>query len=372
MVTPDPINDTLRYRLLVSPLELSELAKMDRAVRIAVVGPVDNHLVDDLRGLPLSPEVRGFQSVHGDTEALSGFEPDLLVASVADTQAEDIGALRLLRNLWNHLGIILVTDIAGEIEAVPVAARIGARVLIYPDKPGLLAATVEQALLGGDRPRADVFLDLAHGMADEINNPLLFVSGHLQLLHAGLDPTTDRGRRDQVRSVLDGVNRIQVTLDRLRLLSQAANGPRSRQPVDLAELLRTALATRSGTEDAKAAVTIGEGDLAVPGDADQLGSAIGEIVRFADAMTEAGTAGEMVLETLDAAVRLQVVLRGDALAQWRLPHTFEPFYPSRMLRGHGHGLALFLAQTIVLGHGGQATARRLVNGSLQIDFVLRR
>ena len=31
----------------------------------------------------------------------------------------------------------------------------------------------------------------AHTFGRTINNPLLFVSGHLQLLHAGLDPTTD-------------------------------------------------------------------------------------------------------------------------------------------------------------------------------------
>jgi hypothetical protein len=41
-----------------------------------------------------------------------------------------------------------------------------------------------------------------------------------------------------------------------------------------------------------------------------------------------------------------------------------------VLRGQGHGLCLFLAQTIVLGHRGQATARRLGDGSLQVDFVL--
>ena len=34
------------------------------------------------------------------------------------------------------------------------------------------------------------------------------------------------------------------------------------------------------------------------------------------------------------------------------------------------GLGLFLTQTVVLGHGGQATSRRTVDGTLQIDFVL--
>lgn len=345
---------------------------MDRAVRIAVVGPVGDRLLGDLRGLPLEPEVRAFDSIHGDTGAMARFEPELLVVRLSGEPGEDVGALRALRSLWGNLGVVLVTDVAGEIATTAIAERLDARVLVHPDKPGLLAATIEQALLGGNRPRTDVFLDLAHGMADEINNPLLFVSGHLQLLHSGLDPATERDRRDQVRSALAGIHRIQVTLDRLRLVSQAANGPRRRDRVDLAELLQTALADRGEGADEAAAVTIADGEHVVTGDADQLGPALAEIVRLADAMAAAGTPAELRLQSDASAVRLQLVLRGDDLAQWRLPHTFEPFYPSRLLRGHGHGLALFLAQAVVLGHGGQATARRLADGALQVDFVLRR
>ena len=345
---------------------------MDRAVRIAVVGPVDDRMTGDLRNLPLRPEVRSMQSLHGDTEALSRFEPDVLVAALGESAAEDTGALRLLKQLWPHLAIVVVCDLEGEIEAVPVAERIGARLLVYPDKPGQLAATIEQALQGGDRPRAEVFLDLAHGMADEINNPLLFVSGHLQLLHANLDPTAETDRRDQVRSALDGVHRIQRTLDRLRLLSQASVGPRQQLRTDLASLVQTAIAARGEADNGIAAVTFHDGQHFVAGDAEQLRPAIEEIVRFADALAAAGTEAAIELEPLDAAVRLRLTLRGAALLQWRLPHTFEPFYPSRLLRGHGHGLALFLVQTVVLGHKGQATARRLPDGALQLDFVLRR
>jgi len=343
---------------------------MDRAARIAVVGPVEDQITGDLRALPLRPEVRLLQSLHDDTEALARFEPDLLVVALGDPADEDIGALRLLRSLWPHLGIVLVTALAGELEAVPIAARIGARLLIYPDKPGQLAATIEQALHGGDRPRAEIFLDLAHGMADEINNPLLFLSGHLQLLHSSLDPATEKDRRDQVHSALEGVQRIQTTLDRLGLLSRASTGPRQQTPIDLSALLRAALDNRQDhdAEAANAAIN-GEQQL-VDGDSEQLEAAVEAVVGFADALSRAGTTTTIELESLATAVRLRVQVRGAALTQWRLPNTFEPFYPSRLLRGHGHGLALFLAQTIVLGHGGQATARRQPDGSLQIDFVL--
>ncbi|MCA8966927.1 MAG: sensor histidine kinase, partial [Planctomycetes bacterium] len=58
------------------------------------------------------------------------------------------------------------------------------------------------------------------------------------------------------------------------------------------------------------------------------------------------------------------------LEQWRLPQTFEPYYPSRLLQGQSHGLGLFLVQTVVLGHRGQATARRTGRAAITIDFLL--
>ena len=44
--------------------------------------------------------------------------------------------------------------------------------------------------------------------------------------------------------------------------------------------------------------------------------------------------------------------------------------PQRLVRGQSHGLGLFLAQTVVHGHRGQATARRHRDGTLQLDFLL--
>ena len=68
--------------------------------------------------------------------------------------------------------------------------------------------------------------------------------------------------------------------------------------------------------------------------------------------------------------RVNIDLPVSVLTHWRLPQSFEPYYPTRALRGQNAGLGLLLAQTVVLGHGGQAQARRLPDGGLQFDFVL--
>ncbi|MFN3244920.1 MAG: histidine kinase dimerization/phospho-acceptor domain-containing protein [Planctomycetota bacterium] len=342
---------------------------MDRPVRIAVVGQVDDRLLGDLRQLPLQPEVRPMVSVVGDTEVLMRFQPDMLLVRFGEHPGEDIGAIKLLQRLWPALAVAVVTDSHGEVTMGPIAARLSARLIIYPDTPGQLAAVLEQMLHGGDRPRPELFVDLAHGLADEINNPLLFVSGHLQLLRAQFDPRDEQARRDQVDAALAGLQRIQAAVDRLRLLSQAADGPGTRTEVDVAALIAAAIAERApGTPTAT--VQMPAGEQVVEGDREQLGLAMTAIVQFADELAAVVPHSHLQLEATDNARRIRLVARGQGLSTWQLPNTFEPFYPQRLIRGQSHGLGLFLAQTVVLGHRGQATVRRLQDGALQLDFLL--
>jgi two-component system NtrC family sensor kinase len=238
-----------------------------------------------------------------------------------------------------------------------------------PDAPGQLAAVLEQARLGGNRPRPEVFHDLARGVADEINNPLMFVAGHLQLLRGSLDPNADAGRRDQLDSALAGVQRIQTGVDRLRLVAEAAHGPARHDPVDLAGLLTTAVAARSSGRE-HATLSIADGPHLVSGDPEQLRAAVLGLLQFADDLAVLGAHSRVQLDALPAGRRLRVEASGSELANWQLPHSFEPFYPSRALRSPGLGLGLFLAQTVFLGHRGQATVQRLRDGTVQFDFVL--
>ncbi|MBL8728750.1 MAG: HAMP domain-containing histidine kinase [Planctomycetes bacterium] len=340
---------------------------MDRPARIAVVGPATDRLLADLRALPLNPEVRRWSSLCNDSEAVVQFQADVLCIAFGPDPAEEVGALRALRNLWPAMGVVLVTDAAHELRDAPLAARLGAQLLV-PDAPGQLAAVLEQARLGGNRPRPEVFHDLARGVADEINNPLMFVAGHLQLLRGSLDPNA-AGHREQLDSALAGVQRIQAGVDRLRLVAEAAHGPARREPVDLALLLSAAVAARRSDRE-HATLTIAAGGHTVPGDPEQLGAALLGLLQFADDLAVLGAQCRVRLDALPAGRRLRLEASGHELATWQLPHSFEPFYPSRALRAPGLGLGLFLAQTVFLGHRGQATVQRLRDGTVQFDFVL--
>lgn len=341
---------------------------MERTLRIAAVGALPDPMVGQLRDLPLRPDVRAFHSLVGDSEAIARQQPDLIVIAFDADAAEEIGALRLLRRLWPDVGAIVVADPANELQWTPVATRLRAQLVVRGDRPGELAAAVEQALLGSDRPRAAVFVDLAHGLADEINNPLQSAAGHLQLLRAGLEAVQDRDRRDQITAAQQGLGRVLAVVDRLRLLATAADGPRRREAVDLVVLLHEQL--QASPQLASLAVRLPTSPQIVLGDREQLVAAIAAVLRTAEALATAGANAELRLEALPGAVALRLVAMGRALQSWQLPHSFEPYYPARVLRGHGQGLGLFLAQTVVLGHGGQARGQRLGDGSLRFDFVL--
>ncbi len=342
---------------------------MDRPVRIAVVGSIDEKLIGELRKLPLQPEVRPVASLLDDTEVLTQFQPELLLIQLNASPDEDIGAIRLLQRLWPTIRVAIVSKSAHEIASGSIASRLSAQLIVYPNTPGHLAAALEQMLHGSDRPRPEQFVELAHGVADEINNPLMFVSGHLQLLRASLNNPTETRQRDQIAAAMNGLKRIEAAVDRLRFLSQSADGPRQTEAVDLAALVANSVSQRHHDSEA-ASVTMPPGPQIVQGDREQLSLAVAAVVEFADEMAQAVDESSLQLSATNCAQRLRVIARGQGLATWQLPNTFEPFYPQRLFRGQSHGLGLLLAQTVVQGHGGQATACRLQDGALQLDFLL--
>ena len=342
---------------------------MDLPVRIAVVGPVADEFLAELTALPLPHEVRRWATLSAAGSAIVPFQAEVLVLQLDPAAPEEIGGLRLLRGLWPSLGVVLVTDAAHELQHAPLAQRLEVQLLVWPGAPGQLAAALDMARQGRGGPRPEVFQDLARGVADEINNPLLFVAGHLQLLHGNLDPHRDAAARGQVDAALAGLGRVQTAVDRLRLVAEAAHGPVRTADVDLAALLAQAVAARKPHRRA-ATLRIAEAPHVVTGDPEQLAAAVRTLVQFADDLTELGAHAHIELDALPGSHRLRLTASGHQLASFQVPHGFEPFYPSRALRTPGLGLGPFLLQTVFLGHRGQASVRRTRDGALQFDFVL--
>lgn len=340
---------------------------MDRPVRVALAEVDDGRLLERLRALPLQPEAEAHGDLYGSIGVLTAQPPDVLLLGAHPDDADLPGALRLLRSLLPGMAIVLVAAAAHELELGPVCARAQAQQLLLPCTDGELAAALDRALTGSDRPTEGTFVDLARGVADAVNSPLLAVTGHLQLLLLQLDPQREAGLRPALEAALAGAVRIQHVVDQVHLAARAADGPRRRERIDLRELLQRA------AEALPVAVDPEDDAFAVRGDPEVLHPAVAGFTRFARELQELGCRVQLSLSRCRAGALLRLRVESPtlpALPHWRLPRTFEPYYLNRLLRGSGNGLALFLAQAAVHGHGGQATARRLPDGSLAFDLAL--
>lgn len=340
---------------------------METRVRIAVLGTELSDLARDLRMLPSSPEVREFGGLFTDANALREFRPRVLFATIDPAEPECTGALRVLRAQEPDLGMCLATTAHAEPGVEPIARRLGARLLTRPWLPGQPAAVLGHLLLGSDRPAEETFQDLARGIADEVNNPLLVASGHLQLLDA-LVPPGDVALRPALAAVREGMDRIRAAVDRLRLLSRAATPPQRRALVDL-----HALAVRAVADAAPGMTVLGEPDVGpapVFADEETTRAALTALAGLCREFLDTGALVHWTVSRFPGCVRLRLRLAGPAFAQWRLPATFEPWFAARALRGTTHGLALPLAQALAVAHGGEALARRLPDQAVAIDFLL--
>lgn len=348
---------------------------MDRPVRIGLVGDDDRRLLADLKALPRPLEVTSFRSVFEDTEALVAFRADLLLVQLDESTNLDelAGALRFLKSLCPMQALVLGCDASREVELAALRERTGASWLALPHTPLDLARAVDHALNGGDRPRTEVFLDLVHGIADEINNPLQFVLGYLQLLQLQLEGDQYQDARDHIAAALDGGQRIAGTVERLTRIERAAAGARRHERFDLRTALESALAVSAAGRPLPSIVREpAKGSFVVQGDAEILDPALHALAAAAFEFEQHGGSVHFVLTRIDHAVRLRMALRGEGFADWQLPRTWEPYYLCRVLRGSTQGLALFLVQTAIHAHRGQATARRLPDGAVAIDLELPR
>jgi signal transduction histidine kinase len=195
---------------------------------------------------------------------------------------------------------------------------------------------------------------LAAGVAHEINNPLAYVNANLNHLHKLAE--SDDHDPAEVEEVLaecrEGLTRVSAIAS--DLLRMARHGASEREPVDLAEIVRSVLPMiereTAGHVGFEAALT---GPLPVVGSARLLGQVALNLVWNA-IHASAGVEGACVtVETRLAAggAELRVADNGAGIPPELLEQLFESSFTTRSL-GQGTGLGLALVRLIVQRHGG--------------------
>jgi signal transduction histidine kinase/CheY-like chemotaxis protein len=196
---------------------------------------------------------------------------------------------------------------------------------------------------------------LVSGVAHELNNPLMVISGHAQLLRRRVsDPEHVR----RVDAIQDSAMRAAKIVDDLQTVVR----PRSRAvgPVDLRDLVTRVLGWRDNAfrvTGIALACDFPPRRPGVLGDAAQLEQVFLNLILNAEqALVGCGAPRiDVTVSQDDGWVRVKIADTGPGIPPDVLPRIFEPFFSTKPV-GQGTGLGLTICYSIVQSHGGRLTA----------------
>ncbi|MCY7370435.1 MAG: PAS domain S-box protein, partial [Polaromonas sp.] len=240
--------------------------------------------------------------------------------------------------VWAHVTAAAVRDAAGGLRFIALVVQdITARRL------------AERALNDADRRKDEFLATLAH----ELRNPLAPVRSAVHVLHK-LEPATP-----QTRWVAEVIDRQMAHLS--RLIDDLMNVSRiklgkielHRQPVALAEVLRTAAETSQPLIDSmhhRLTLSLPPVDLMVNADATRLVQVFQNLLNNAAKYTDPGGRIELCVEKAEEQVSISISDTGIGLSADQLPTVFEMFsqVETALSRSRGGlGIGLFLVRRLV-------------------------
>jgi signal transduction histidine kinase len=216
---------------------------------------------------------------------------------------------------------------------------------------------LEESLQEAERSRTRFLRRLDH----EIKNPLT----GLQAALANLRESESTQERERAALTADrAVERLARLLADLRKLSDLAERPLERLPVDIPQLLEEmieAAQSQPAYKERQISLMITRVPRhlpAVKGDRDLLGLVVYNLIENALKFTSAGDSVEVRALEDGKAIIVEVADTGPGIAPDDLQSVFEELYRGMNARGvDGSGLGLALAQRIVDLHGAQITVR---------------
>ncbi|HEY0190237.1 MAG TPA: ATP-binding protein, partial [Kofleriaceae bacterium] len=222
---------------------------------------------------------------------------------------------------------------------------------------------------------------LAAGIAHEINNPLAYVLGNLQLMREALAPVDpDAPPRDRIEEIssaitdaTDGAQRVRKIVQGLRSFSRADDERRG--SLDVADVLRAAirLTANEVRHRAELICELGAAPRVVADDGRLTQVFINLIVNAAHAIPEGAwhhhriTVRTRTDEHGYAAIEVEDT--GQGMAPETLARAFDPFFTTKDV-GSGTGLGLSICHGIVGGLGGQIAIDSTVGRGTRILVLL--
>ncbi len=212
---------------------------------------------------------------------------------------------------------------------------------------------------------------LAAGVAHEINNPLTYVFGNLDMISEVMDELKEirsDERYDEldtlVREAVDGCERIRHIMKGMKNFARAEREERIQ--VDIAEALEAActLSNNRIKHRARLMTDVRSRPL-ILGDENGLVQVIVNLLVNATQAMDVGDADknllDVVLETEDDEAVLRIHDTGPGIPDDVLPRIFDPFFTTKQV-GEGTGLGLSICHGIIVGMGGSITVENHPDG----------
>jgi signal transduction histidine kinase/CheY-like chemotaxis protein len=206
---------------------------------------------------------------------------------------------------------------------------------------------------------------LAAGVAHEVNNPLAYVMGNLQILKQELRHDEELGQL--AVEALDGAARIQRVVRQLSGFS--GRGGDSSNPGLVADAVESAskMASAELKDRARIQIDVEPALPAVSLDEGKLAQVMLNLLINAAQSIPAGDRDRNLVRIrarrlAEGSVEIWVEDTGGGIAETSLPHLFEPFFTTKA-PGQGVGLGLAISRELVSRAGGRISAENLERGA---------
>ncbi len=238
------------------------------------------------------------------------------------------------------------------------------------DEPGQLASSFNQ-MAGRVEGTVTALRRFVGDAAHELHTPLTALNTDLELAATEADPTTRAALIERAQGQVARLEALTSSLlDLSRLEAGTAKGERAR--VDLVALVRQAseaYASRAEQAGLDFHLDLPATPVTVPGDAAQLGRALGNLLDNACKFTPEGGEIALTLRCGESWAEVTVQDTGIGIPADDLGQLFGRFHRARNAAEYpGSGLGLAIVKAVVEAHGGEVRAEDTGRGA---HFALR-
>jgi two-component system sensor histidine kinase SenX3 len=265
-----------------------------------------------------------------------------------------------------HVGLIIEEHLESALRSARAGAsgeelvelhgppRVALELLCEPMPNGFAVATMDDV---SERTRIDLMrTDFVANISHELKTPV----GAIAVLAEALAGETDPDVVNRVSGrMVDEAHRAVKAIDDLLELARIESGPRTAEVVDLADVVRVAIARGKVVDEAKAVKVTSidsQASVLVRADERQLVSALGNLVENAVKYSDEAGLVQVRTRVDDRVIEIMVADQGDGIPARDLDRIFERFYRVDRARSRttgGTGLGLSIVRHVASNHGGE-------------------